>query len=110
MIYNFIRRFGNNYQQIKELGIENKFHMVNGIAVVKPLNYQCDSDGESNEFILDDKTWLQLPWSGWRINKNGYVSCFGVTLHQVVAYLNDMIPAWGEVIDHKNRNRLDNRI
>lgn len=84
--------------------------MVNGIAVVKPLHYQCDSDGESNEFILDDKTWNKLPWSGWRINKNGYVSCFGVTLHQVVAYLNDMIPSWGEVIDHKNRNRLDNRI
>ena len=31
--------------------------MVNGIAVVKPLNYQCDSDGESNEFRWDDKTW-----------------------------------------------------
>ena len=110
MTYNFIRRFGNSYQQIKEPGIENEFHIVNDIAVVKPLNYQCSSNGESNEFILDGETWLQLPWSGWHVNKNGYVSCFGVPLHQVVAYLNDMIPAWGEVIDHKNRNRLDNRI
>ena len=23
--------------------------------------------------------------------------------------MNDMVPAWGEVIDHMNRNRLDNR-
>jgi hypothetical protein len=37
MTYNFIRRFGNCYQQIKEPGIENKFHIVNDIAVVKPL-------------------------------------------------------------------------
>ena len=37
MTYNFIRRFGNYYQQIKEPGIENKFRIVNGIAVVKPL-------------------------------------------------------------------------
>lgn len=62
------------------------------------------------EFLLDSGTWDKLPWSGWHINKNGYVSCFGVALHQVVAYLNNMIPAWGEVIDHMNRNRLDNRI
>ena len=59
------------------------------------------------EFLVDSGTWEKLPWSGWHINKNGYVSCFGVPLHQVVAYLNNMIPAWGEVIDHKNRNRLD---
>lgn len=62
------------------------------------------------EFIVDYGTWEKLPWSGWHINKNGYVSCFGIPLHQVVAYLNDMIPAWGEVIDHMNKNRLDNRI
>ena len=109
MTYSFIRRFGKDYQRIREPGLENKFHIVSDIAVVKPLNYQRDSWG-SNEFLVDAATWDKLPWSGWSVNKNGYVTCVGVQLHQVVAYFNGIVPPWGDVIDHKNRNRLDNRV
>lgn len=51
-----------------------------------------------------------LPWSGWIINKSGYVSCCSVPLHQVVAWMNDIEFNKDTVIDHMNRNKLDNRI
>lgn len=62
-----------------------------------------------NVFLVDVETWNQLPWSGWQINKSGYVSCCNVPLHQIVAYLNGIEFNRDTVIDHKNRNRLDNR-
>ena len=60
---------------------------------------------------MDKEDWERLPWSGWKINKNGYVCNCGLQLHRLVAYFNGMLeddPNW--VIDHKNRNRLDNRL
>ena len=61
------------------------------------------------EFLVDLDIWEKLPWSAWEINKTGYVSCCNVPLHQVVCYLNDVEMPWGTVVDHMNRNRLDNR-
>ena len=76
---------------------------MGNLAVVKPLNNNV-------EFLVDRGTWDRLPWSGWEINKNGYVQCCGVPLHQIVAYLNGIEFNRHTVIDHMNRNRLDNRI
>ena len=70
---------------------------------MEPLN-------NDNVFLVDSETWSKLPWSGWTINKSGYVSCCGVPLHQVVAYLNGIEFRRDTVIDHKNRNKLDNRL
>lgn len=61
------------------------------------------------EFLVDLNVWEKLPWSAWEINKNGYVSSCSVPLHQIVCYLNDVEMPWGTVVDHMNRNRLDNR-
>ena len=87
-----------------ERGSENKFHIIGGLAIVKPL------DNYKGFFIVDAPTWEKLPWSGWRVNKSGYVSCCNVPLHQVVAWLNGVEFNRDTVIDHKNRNRLDNRM
>lgn len=65
--------------------------------------------GAKTDFLVDVDTWNRLPWSGWRINRSGYVSCCGVTLHLIVAYLNGYHIDRNTIIDHKNRNRLDNR-
>ena len=54
--------------------------------------------------------WRRLPWSCWSVNQNGYVQCLGVKLHLVVAYLSGVEFKRDTVIDHKNRNRLDNRL
>lgn len=69
---------------------------------VKPLNSNV-------EFLVDLGIWEQLPWSGWRIGGSGYISCCGVMLHHVVPYLRGLDLRWDQVVDHKNRNRLDNR-
>lgn len=37
MTYPFIKRFGKNYQQIKEFNNTNKFKVINDIAVVNQL-------------------------------------------------------------------------
>lgn len=74
MTFPFIKHFGEHYQQAREYGTENRFRMVNGIAVVKPLN----GDGD---FLVDGETWNRLPWSGWKLNKSGYISCCNVPLH-----------------------------
>ena len=58
---------------------------------------------------MDLEVWNKLPWSAWELNKNGYVSSCNVLLHQVVCFLNEIELPWGMVVDHKNRNRLDNR-
>ena len=61
-------------------------------------------------FLVDVDAWNRLPWSGWKIGKNGYVSNCGLMLHRIVAYLYGMLDGHrGLVIDHKNRNRLDCR-
>lgn len=74
------------------------------MAVVKSLTNDV-------EFLVNKEDWDRLPWSGWKVNKNGYVCNCGLQLHRLIAYLNGMLeddPNW--VIDHKNRNRLDNRL
>lgn len=104
MTYPFIKRFGKNYQQIKEFNNTNKFKVINDIAVVTPTN-------DERIFLVDLDTWNKLPWSGWHINWNDYVSCCHLTMHGVVAYLNGLLEDDpNAVIDHKNRNHLDNRI
>lgn len=74
MTFPFTKHFGQNYQKIREYGSENKFRIVENIAVVKPLNHDDD-------FIVDVETWNNLPWSGWKLNKSGYISCCNVPLH-----------------------------
>ena len=44
------------------------------------------------------------------MNGSGYVACCHVPLHQIVAYLNGVEFNRDTVIDHINRNRLDNRM
>ena len=62
-----------------------------------------------NDFLVDIETWNKLPWSEWKLNRSGYVSCCSVPLHQIVAYFNGLEFNRDTVIDHMNRNRLDNR-
>lgn len=65
---------------------------------------------DEREFLVDSETWDRLPWSEWHISKFGYVVCLGVPLHQIAMYLNGLEFKRDTVIDHKNRNRLDNRL
>lgn len=109
MDFPFIRHFGKNYQRISEYGCANKFRTIGDIVAVKPLLNLKDSDNKS-EFLVDDWVWDKLPWSEWRVSKSGYVYCCGVPLHQIAMYLNGVEFNRDTVIDHKNRNPLDNRI
>ena len=60
---------------------------------------------------MDKEDWERLPWSGWKVNKNGYVCNCGLQLHRLVAYFNGMLEDDPNAyVDHKNRNRLDNRL
>ena len=102
MNFPFIKHFGKDYQRISEHGCANEFRTIGNVVAVKPLN-------NDKEFLVDAPTWDKLPWSGWRTSKNGYVFCCGVALHQIVAYFNGVEFKRDTVIDHKNRNPLDNR-
>lgn len=102
MDFPFIKHFGKDYQRISEHGCANEFRTIGNVVAVKPLN-------NDKEFLVDAPTWDKLPWSGWRTSKNGYVFCCGVALHQIVAYFNGVEFKRDTVIDHKNRNPLDNR-
>ena len=103
MLYPFVNAFGDKYQKIVIPGKENHFYIVGDIVVVTPIN-------SSSIFLLDEDIWNKMPWSGWKINKNNYISNCGLLLHRVVAYLCDMlIGQYGVMIDHKNRNRCDCR-
>ena len=77
--------------------------------MVRPLSNDVGSDAE-NEFLVDAEMWRRLPWSCWSVSRNGYVQCCGVMLHLVVAYLSGVEFKRDTVIDHKNRNRMDNRL
>ena len=104
MTYPFIKRFGKNYQQFKEFNNTNKFKVINDIAVVTPINNE-------RIFLVDLDTWNKLPWSEWKLNSNNYISCCGIQLHRIVAYLNGLLEDDPNAyIEHKNRNRCDCRI
>ena len=109
MDFPFIRHFGKDYQRVSEYGSANKFRVIGDIVAVKPLD-NLNGSNQDCEFVLDAGIWDKLPWSGWRVNKSGYVSCCNVPLHQVVMYLNGLEFKRDTVIDHKNRNPLDNRL
>ena len=103
MLYPFVNAFGDKYQKIVIPGKENHFYIVGDIVVVTPIN-------SSSIFLVDEDIWNKMPWSGWKINKNNYISNCGLLLHRVVAYLYDMLVGQhGVMIDHKNRNRCDCR-
>ena len=108
MDFPFKKHFGIDYQRVRESGMANEFHIISNIAIVKPVDNLKGFDIK-NEFIVDTDIWERLPWSGWRVGKTGYVSCCSVPLHQMVAWLNGMEFNKDTVVDHKNRNRLDNR-
>lgn len=91
-----------DFAKIKVQDKTNRFRLVGNYAVVKPLNSE-------SEFILDSDDWDRLPWSCW-VLANGYPTCHGIGLHRLVAYLNGLYDEDpNAVIDHKNRNPLDNR-
>ena len=103
MLYPFVNAFGEDYQKIVIPGKENKFSVIGNIVAVTPIN-------SDNIFIVDLDIWNKLPWSGWKINKNNYISNCGLLLHRIVAYLYGMLSGkHGAMIDHKNRNRCDCR-
>lgn len=103
MDFPFIKHFGKDYQRVSEYGCANEFRTIGNVVAVKPLN-------NDKEFLVDAPIWDKLPWSGWRTSKNGYVFCCNVPLHQIVAYFNGVEFNRDTVIDHKNRNTLDNRM
>ena len=102
MDFPFIKHFGKDYQRVSEYGCTNEFRTIGNVVAVKPLN-------NDKEFLVDAPIWDKLPWSGWKTSKSGYVFCCNVPLHQIVAYFNGIEFKRDTVIDHKNRNPLDNR-
>ena len=53
--------------------------------------------------LVDEGVYVWARHFNWRIN-SGYAYCAGTWLHRVVLSPND-----SRVVDHKNRNKLDNR-
>ena len=77
----------------------NDYFIENGIAHVK-----C----KTGEFIVDAEDIDRISFVKWHIGKHGYAYCktrkHSSLLHRIIVGAND-----GDVVDHIDRNRLDNR-
>lgn len=81
---------------------KNRYKIFNNIVVGYDLN--------NNKFIFDIDDYERVRNFQWYMKDNGYISCTGTrknknkTLHRFIMKCNN-----NEIIDHINRNKLDNR-
>lgn len=82
---------------------------------IKPCEYEIDDDGvvhvilrSGEEMLCDPDDWMRLKEYGWRMGTMGYAICMEDGKH-LKFHIEVMGRKKGFVIDHRNRNRLDNR-
>lgn len=93
-----------NYRD-KILKISSKIDIIrndNGIAIRKILN----KENKEYDILVDDDIYIKLHKYSLHLNKDGYVLLSNKQL--LSRFIMDAKP--GEIIDHINSNKLDNRI
>lgn len=90
---------------IENLGIRNSFREENGLIYVKLKS-------SNKEMICDIESWEILKYMCWRISEKGYAKSIKVEnginkvfmAHRIIVGAKE-----GDIVDHINRDRLDNR-
>jgi AP2-like factor (euAP2 lineage) len=106
--YNTIEEANEVYQKAKKQSEEIQEELLLKQPITKNKNAVCIILTKKNEEILvDENLWYSLTKNGsWCINNSGYAqSSEGVLMHRLIINVKS-----NEIVDHKNHNRLDNRI
>lgn len=82
------------------------------IEIRRGDNMELKVDG--NIILIDDEDYIKIKDYNWRVYDNGYAQdtvwdkynkiCKTIKMHRII-----MDSAYGDLVDHKNHNKLDNR-